>query len=72
MTKAVKSRRWFASWRKAARPDGGDPADHGTAFGLEMSLPDTLPLPVALKKEAGRLNRPGWMRRLTPGAKTLA
>jgi hypothetical protein len=70
MTKAAKSKRWFAGWRTAAQPDAHDPADHGTAYGLELSLPDTLPLAVPLPKEAGRSS--GWMRRLSPRAKTLA
>ena len=59
--KAVHSQRWFAAWRAARRPlQGGDAADQGTAFGLEMSLLETHPeppRPVAQK--------PGWVRRLT-------
>ena len=72
MSKAVKSQRWFASWRKAARPDACDPADYGTAFGLDMSLPDIVPAAVPLPKEAGHPHKPGWMRRLNPRAKTMA
>jgi hypothetical protein len=72
MSKAANSQRWFSGWRKAARPDASDAADHGTAFGLEMSLPDMVP-PAAPPKTDGTLPRKaGWMRRLTPRAKTLA
>lgn len=61
MIKAASSTRWFSSWRAADRPAQDDPADLGTAFGLDMSLnelihepPQRPPIPA----------RPGWMRRL--------
>jgi hypothetical protein len=38
MNKAVIPSRWFSGWRTADRPMQDDPADLGTAFGLEMSL----------------------------------
>jgi hypothetical protein len=42
MNKAQKAphppTRWFAGWRTDAKPMQDDPADLGTAFGLEMSL----------------------------------
>jgi hypothetical protein len=38
MNKAVIPSRWFSGWRTAERPMQDDPADLGTAFGLEMSL----------------------------------
>lgn len=32
---------WYARWRRAERPSfDDDPADHGTAFGLELTLVD--------------------------------
>ncbi len=40
--------RWFAAWR--ARPVQApalDPADCGTAFGLDLSIPGDEPLPRA-------------------------
>jgi hypothetical protein len=72
MSKAVKSQRWFSTWRKAARPDANDAADYGTAFGLEMSLPDMVPAVTALNGDPSRPRKAGWMRRLAPRAKTIA
>ncbi len=32
---------WYARWRRVERPSlDDDPADHGTAFGLELTLLD--------------------------------
>ncbi len=60
--KAVRLQRWFSNWRSAARPaPDTDPADLGTAYGLEMSLlehPVEPAAPVAAR-------RPAWIRRLT-------
>jgi hypothetical protein len=60
--KAVDPQRWFSIWRSADRPaPDTDPADLGTAFGLEMSMlevPAEAPSPPA----AGRT---AWVRRLT-------
>ena len=54
--------RWYSFWRSADRPaPDTDPADLGTAFGLEMSLLETPPEPVTRAKTP----RPGWMYRLT-------
>jgi hypothetical protein len=66
MDKALTSRRWFGSWRSVERPAQDDPADLGTAFGLDLSLSELPhePLPAA--------RRPGWVQRLAerrkPGA----
>lgn len=58
--KAVNPQRWFRTWRSAARPSPGtDPADFGTAFGLEMSMLETPPEPAATTER-----RFGWMHRL--------
>ena len=38
MNKADNSNRWFSAWRSAPRPQEDDPADMGTAFGLDLSL----------------------------------
>ncbi len=60
--KAVQPQRWFSVWRSADRPaPDTDPADFGTAFGLEMSMLETPVEPAA--PVAGR--RPAWVRRLT-------
>ena len=58
MTKAVNSRRWFAAWRSAERPAQDDPADLGTAFGLDLSLNEMQHEPAPAER------RPGWVRRL--------
>jgi hypothetical protein len=62
-TKAATSNRWFSSWRLAARAPEYDPADLGTAFGLDMSLdPDW----GETQPPAAPVTRPrSWMRRLT-------
>lgn len=40
-SKAAPAARWYHVWRQAGRvPAETDPADHGTAFGMEMSLLD--------------------------------
>ena len=59
--KAVNPQRWFRAWRDAGRPaPDTDPADFGTAFGLEMSMAET---PAETAPAASR--RPGWVRRLS-------
>ena len=62
-TKAATSNRWFSGWRLAARAPQYDPADLGTAFGLDMSLdPDW----GGAQQPAAPVTRPrGWVRRLT-------
>jgi hypothetical protein len=66
MDKAIHSRRWFAGWRSAERPAQDDPADLGTAFGLDLSLSELShePLPAT--------PRPGWMQRLAERRKPVA
>ncbi len=60
--KTVHPQRWFGIWRSADRPaPDTDPADLGTAFGLEMSMLETAAEPAAAS--AGR--RPAWLRRPT-------
>jgi hypothetical protein len=60
--KVVHPQRWFSIWRSADRPaPDTDPADLGTAYGLEMSMlaPQAEPAaPVAA-------HRPAWISRLT-------
>ena len=60
--KTAHTQRWFSIWRSADRPaPDTDPADLGTAFGLEMSMLETPTEPAT--PSAGR--RPAWVRRLT-------
>ncbi|MDO9073652.1 MAG: hypothetical protein Q7U73_10325 [Rubrivivax sp.] len=59
--KAPEAQRWFSIWRSADRPaPDTDPADLGTAFGLEMSMLEALAEPAA--PAAGR--RPVGVRRV--------
>jgi hypothetical protein len=59
-TKAVSSQRWFTPWRAVRRPlPDDDPADQGTAFGLDMSMLEIPPEPAAATPP-----RPGWLQRL--------
>jgi hypothetical protein len=62
MNKPAHGPRWYAPWRQGEARVADDPADVGTAFGLELTLaaqtpPGTSPEPSA--------RRPGWMQRLT-------
>lgn len=52
---------WFVRpWRGRRRAAGIDAADHGTAFGLELSL---LPL-AAMPTPRASIVRAGWLRRI--------
>lgn len=60
MNKPAAPNRWFSGLRAAARPAHEDPADYGTAFGLDLSLNELVHQPVQPAK------RPrGWIQRLT-------
>ena len=62
MSTKAAPHRWFAGWRSADRPPRDDPADLGTAFGLDMSLdPDW----VESRSPAPVTRQPGWVQRLT-------
>ena len=62
-TKVAEPSRWFTGWRFAERVPQTDPADLGTAFGLDMSLdPDWAATPQVAAPVA---RPPGWVRRLT-------
>lgn len=68
MTKAVTSNRWFSGRRAPERQQESDPADLGTAFGLDLSLsvaPDVPPPPAEER-------RAGWVRRLADRRKPAA
>lgn len=63
MKKSDKSHRWFGSWRAAERRPQDDPADLGTAFGLDLSMSEDAeaPRPEPVRVD-GKL---GWMQRMT-------
>ncbi len=61
MSKAAHSTRWFSAWRPATRVVQDDPADLGTAFGLDMSMIDDAPAPPPAPAERQTL---GWAQRL--------
>jgi len=60
MSKAAPSQRWFSGWRAERRPAPVDPADLGTAWGLDMSMVDSGAEPPALPSPRRR----GWAQRL--------
>ena len=61
MDKSDAPRRWFGLWRTAERATGDDPADLGTAFGLDLSLSELgdegPPPPPSVQ------GKTGWMQR---------
>jgi hypothetical protein len=63
MDRSDAPRRWFGLWRAAERAPEDDPADLGTAFGLDLSLSELgdelSPPPPSMQVKAG------WMQRLT-------
>lgn len=59
MNKADSSPRWYAPWRQGEKRLADDPADLGTAFGLDLSL-----TPESTKAEPPEDSQPGWMQRL--------
>jgi len=63
MHKSDTSRRWFGLRRAVGRPAQDDPADLGTAFGLDLSL-SQLPADAARAPPAPLRDRDGWMQRL--------
>jgi hypothetical protein len=68
MKKAAHPSRWYTPWRSQRSGDDDDAADMGTAFGLDMSLPDedgavATPNP-AVKSGAGLMAR--WATRRKP------
>lgn len=65
MSKTATPARWFSAWRPATRVVQDDPADLGTAFGLDMSLDDAVPAPAAVpaeRRSTGWAQRLGWRR----------
>ena len=70
MSKAATPHRWFSGWRAHEIPVDTDPADLGTAFGLDLSMDELHPQPAPAVAPAAR--QPGWMRRLTNRRKPAA
>ena len=62
MNKPITPNRWFAGWRMAQRSPYDDPADVGTAFGLDLSMEEGLPMAPAAKPAVARA--PGWVQRI--------
>jgi hypothetical protein len=60
MDKPIVPNRWFAGWRMAQRSPLEDPADVGTAFGLDLSMAEGLP--VAPQAQPGASRAAGWMQ----------
>ena len=70
MSKAATPNRWFAGWRSSPQPVAMDPADLGTAFGLDLSLNEIAHEPPVCVSPAPQ--RPGWVGRLTMRRKPSA
>ena len=69
MNKAAPSHRWFAGWRSSAPAVQDDPADLGTAFGLDLSLNELVHEPAP---PAPMERRAGWVQRLASRRKPSA
>ena len=65
MPHSAPSARWYCLWRTRT-VDRDDPADYGTAFGLDMSLepPSELDGAAQAAPAARRSWVPGWATRL--------
>lgn len=61
MNKPAPAHRWFSGWRAARGPAEPDLADCGTAFGLDLSLPELRAEPAV--PGAAKV-RSGWVQRL--------
>ena len=69
MTKAVTPHRWFHGWRASEPVVEHDPADLGTAFGLELSMHEFVHEPAAAPPAP---RQPSWVRRLSSRRKLSA
>jgi hypothetical protein len=61
MNKSAPAHRWFSGWRASRVPAERDLADCGTAFGLDLSLPELRAEPAV---PGVTKPRSGWMQRL--------
>lgn len=71
MDKTAPTHRWFSAWR-AAQPQAQDPADLGTAFGLDLSLNELVHEPTPPSTPATGAAHRGWMSRFTSRRKRPA
>jgi hypothetical protein len=63
MSNSTAPHRWYHGWRASPPPVAEqDPADLGTAFGLDLSLRE---LRHEAPDTANAHGQPGWMSRLT-------
>ena len=63
MSNDATPHRWFSGWRTREAPIFDDPADMGTAFGLDLSMNEIAHEPAAAA--ATDEQQPGWVQRLT-------
>lgn len=63
MTKAASALRWLDALRSSRRQPQDDPADVGTAFGLDLSL-SLIERPGSAAGAAPATARKGWLQRL--------
>jgi len=70
MSNPVAPRRWFQNWRASPPPAVHDPADFGTAFGLDLSLNELVPRPDAPATPPRHTS--GWVSRLAARRKPAA
>ena len=65
MKKAALPARWYHAWQPRRTEADDDAADMGTAFGLDMSIPDdvaeALPSGAATRRDTGFMAR--WNNR---------
>lgn len=59
----------LARWKRAWRPLADDPADYGTAFGLDLSMEEGIPRAVTPPRAAASAQAgDGWLARWWRGA----
>ena len=68
MHKPAHPHRWFTGWRAAPRALEDDPADLGTAFGLDLSMQSPEEAPPPNESRAPQ----GWVQRMTTRRKPTA
>jgi hypothetical protein len=70
MKKAESPARWYHAWQPRRNQDDDDAADMGTAFGLDMSIPDDVAAPLPAGTPARRDS--GFMARWNNRRKTAS
>lgn len=69
MKKAESPARWYHAWQPQRAKDDDDAADMGTAFGLDMTIPDDL-APTAASNAVATQRDIGFMARWNNRRKT--